>query len=66
MLNVRRVLMEQRQQHIMEINKQSHYKKVNITDKNQGETNYEVGINAKQKRGAMFKRRQLATPMGSA
>lgn len=47
MWNVRRVLMEQRQQHIMEINKQSPYKSINITDKNYMENNYDVGINGK-------------------
>ena len=32
--NIRNVLMHKRQQHIIEINKQSLYKMINITDKN--------------------------------
>lgn len=58
MWNVRRVLMEQRQQHIMEMNKSSPYKSINQQDKNYLENNYELsGINGKHKRGGMFKRR---------
>lgn len=64
-LNVRHVLMEQRQQHIQEINKQSHYKKVNITDKNQIENNIELMNGIKQKKGGMFKSRLRYEAMGT-
>ena len=54
----------------MEINKQSPYKSINITDKNFAENNYDIGINGEQKRGGMFKRRlrgenAIGTPQGS-
>lgn len=60
--------MDQREQHIAEINKQSHYKKVNITDKNMlGNNSFDGGLNGLQKRQGIYNKKQLAigTPHGS-
>ena len=54
----------------MEINKQSPYKQINISDKNAVENALANGINGKVKRGGMFKKRLQgengSTPKGSA
>ena len=61
MKNIRQVLMKKRQQHIMEINKQSPYKEINIMDKNFRESNVaervEAATNQKFKSKNLLKRR---------